>query len=330
MSSIAAVSALADVSAAQWGLLTTAQANDVGVSRVQLTRLAQQGLIERLTQGVYRDAHIPENELDGLRATWLSTEPGLLAEQRLANPSAIVSGRTAAYVHGLGDLVPEPYEFSTPKRRQTQRPELRYRHQPLTPNERTIIAGLPVTTIERTIADLLRAREDRSLVADALADGVRGGIVDLDELTAHLAPLAARNGHPPNDGRALLQQLLESGGVDTASLLRHLTETTLWQAMPIAPFAATMSEHVSEAFTHAVTDAFRTAYPSLSPSIDTAALTNAAFNAINVDHLWANMSADFFAALTPTLPATSFIETTAILDQLATRPHEYESTDDED
>ncbi|WP_271986228.1 type IV toxin-antitoxin system AbiEi family antitoxin domain-containing protein [Pseudoclavibacter terrae] len=99
MSSISAVGALADVSAAQWGLLTTAQANDVGVSRVQLTRLARQGLIERLTQGVYRDAHIPENELDGLRAAWLSTEPGLLAEQRLANPSAIVSGRTTAYVH---------------------------------------------------------------------------------------------------------------------------------------------------------------------------------------------------------------------------------------
>lgn len=43
---------LGQVAEQQWGLVTTRQAADVGVSRLQLSRLQQVGTLERLTFGV--------------------------------------------------------------------------------------------------------------------------------------------------------------------------------------------------------------------------------------------------------------------------------------
>ena len=84
MSTAAALSALAAVSAGQWSLLTTAQAAAAGVSRVQLTRLTQQSHLERLVHGVYRNAGSAAGEFDDLRAAWLSTDPTRTAAERLS------------------------------------------------------------------------------------------------------------------------------------------------------------------------------------------------------------------------------------------------------
>lgn len=320
MTALASLGALAGISAAQWGLVTTAQANEIGVSRVQLTRLAQQGLIERLCHGVYRDAHTPEGEWDSLRAAWLSTAPRHTAEKRLAapDPGAVVSGRTAAHLHGLGDLLPEPFEFSTPRRRQSQRSELRYRHQPVGPADRTIRAGLPVTTVERTIADLIRAHEDLSLVADVLADGVRASVVDLEELAVHLAPLAARRAHARDDGDSFVQQLLEMGGVDAATQVQRLTASSVWRNAAADAFTRSAAVHVQSAFASAVSDAFLAHYPALFSGIDTTAVTDAAVKAIGMDKIMADISADFFTAVAPSLSPHIFTETAAIFSQLNT------------
>jgi len=43
--------AVADLAAAQWGLLTSAQAAQRGVTRLQLSRLAAAGLLDRIATG---------------------------------------------------------------------------------------------------------------------------------------------------------------------------------------------------------------------------------------------------------------------------------------
>ena len=184
---------LNELTAAQWGLVTTAQAARRGVSRLQLSRLVSDGLLERLGQGVYRATGVPVDRFEGIKAAWLSIDPKLTAEERLrrAVADAVVSGTTAAWLHGLGDLVPEPYEFTVPVRRQTQRRELRFRVRQLPLDSVTIREGLPVTTAEQTIADLVAAPTDHSLVADALADA-RG--LDRLRLANLLDPIAPRNG----------------------------------------------------------------------------------------------------------------------------------------
>ncbi|MEW5093627.1 type IV toxin-antitoxin system AbiEi family antitoxin domain-containing protein [Clavibacter michiganensis] len=226
MKSLDALPLLAELTAGQWGMVTTAQAEAVGVSRLQLSRLAQRGLLERMAHGVYRDAGSAPGEWDPIRAAWISTDSRRTAEERITSgdPRAVVGGSTAAHLHGYGDLQPEPYDFITSKRRQSQRSDVRYRQDQLDPHDVTIVAGLPTTAIERTIADLVLEDQDLSLVADVLADAVRAESIDLDRLADLLEPAARRPGRPADDGAGFLRQLLELGGVDAASRLQRALE----------------------------------------------------------------------------------------------------------
>lgn len=231
MHAVEALRALAGVSSSQWGMVTTAQASARGVSRVQLARLAESEHLERLSHGIYKDAGSPSDDIDDIRAAWLSTDPKRTAEERLNDGDAgvVISGATASYLHQLGDLRPEPYVFSAPIRRQSQRPDIRYKQRALTHDDVTLVNGLPTTTVERTIAELVKENEDLSLVANVLADAMRRNSLRLDRLSEMLAPLAARKGNSKNDGRALLEQLLEIGGVDIATQLDRVSNNPVWK-----------------------------------------------------------------------------------------------------
>ena len=95
---------LGQVTASQWGMVTTAQAASLGVSRLALARAAEAGHLIRLTQGVYREAGAPADEFEDLRAGWLATDPTRTAEDRLSEGSAgvVVSGVSAAWLHKMG------------------------------------------------------------------------------------------------------------------------------------------------------------------------------------------------------------------------------------
>ncbi|MGB3412686.1 MAG: type IV toxin-antitoxin system AbiEi family antitoxin domain-containing protein [Microthrixaceae bacterium] len=220
MKSSKALRVLAELSASQWGMVTTAQAATHGVERLDLSRLAKAGHLERLAHGVYRDAGAPADEFEELRAAWLAADPSRTSEARLRDlvSGIVVMGESAASLHGVGDLPADRHELSSPVRRQTQRSEISYRQRQLHPDDVTIARGLPVTTIERTIADLTEARTDLSLVADVLRDAARVRDLDTDRLADLLGPLATRNGHHKNDGAALLNHLATLAGLDVASL----------------------------------------------------------------------------------------------------------------
>ena len=215
---------LAELSVSQWGMVTTAQATARGPSRVDLARLARSGDLVRLAHGVYRDAGAPSDEYEDLRAAWLSTDPTRLAEARLGDAAAgvVVSGASAAWLHQIGELGADRHEFTAPVRRQSQRTEILYRQRRLDPAEVTIVGGLPVTTLERTIADLVEARTDLSLVADALSDAARTSRLDLERLAGLLAPLASRNGFREGDGKTLLARLMKLAGLDAAATAKRI------------------------------------------------------------------------------------------------------------
>lgn len=230
MGSSESLRVLAELSASQWGMVTTAQAAERGVQRLDLSRLAKAGHLERLAHGVYRDAGAPSDEYQSLRAAWLAADPSRTAEARLGDlvGGVVVVGPSAASLHGAGDLPADRHELSSPVRRQTQRPSISYRQQQLEPADVTIAHGLPVTTIERTIADLVGARTDLSLVAGVLRDAARGRNLDTGRLSDLLGPLAARNGHRKDDGTALLDRLTTLAGLDAASLAAEIgTSETL-------------------------------------------------------------------------------------------------------
>lgn len=66
----------------------------------------------------------------------------------------MVASSSAAILHGVGDLWANRHEFVTRQRRQTQRTEIRQQRL-LEDRDVTLVEGLPVMTLERTLADLL-------------------------------------------------------------------------------------------------------------------------------------------------------------------------------
>ena len=75
----------------------------------------------------------------------------------------------------------------------------------------TITHGLPVTTIERTVTDLVEARTDLSLVADVVRDAAQTRRLDTNRLKELLGPLAAVSG---------------GGGLSVSRTLRHTGRST--------------------------------------------------------------------------------------------------------
>jgi len=227
------VARASQLAAGQWGLLTTAQAARESITRLQLARLADAGVLERLGRGVYATTSSADEHLS-LRAAWLALDPTRTAEERLKDPitAGVVSHASAAGLHNLGDLLDDEHEVTLPQRKQTRREGIRVHRGDLTRQDVTIVEGLPVTTEERTIADLLRAGHDPEHIAQIIGQGVRRGVIDLTELAVHLDPLARRNNQP--NGEALVEYLLDLVGLSRAALSRELAQSPAGQDLVAA------------------------------------------------------------------------------------------------
>lgn len=222
MSSTKVAAQVSDLASNQWGLLTTTQAEAEGVSRLQLARLADAGVIERVDRGIYG---IPAamDERTELRAAWLSLEPKVAAEARLADPvsSGVVSHASAAALFEIGDLLSEVPEITVSTRKQSRR-GIRLHRGALSPEEVTIAHGLPVTTPARTVADLLRDGHDASHVAEVAGEALRRDLVTRQDLAIALEPVAKRHDQPT--GAAMLEYLLDMVGLSEKVLVSKLAE----------------------------------------------------------------------------------------------------------
>jgi hypothetical protein len=167
---------------------------------------------------VYAATAAPDEHRDK-RVAWLVLAPASTAEERLADPAAtgVVSHTSAAALHRLGDLLDDVPEVTVAQRKQTRRP-MHVHHLPFASRDSTLVAGLPVTTAERTVADLIRDGHDLDHIARLTGDGLTRGVIDLTDLARQLEPVAHRIG--TNDGRAAAARLVEIAGLDMASLLR--------------------------------------------------------------------------------------------------------------
>lgn len=205
---------LAGVAAEQWGLVTTAQARALGVSSQSMARLTNQGLLEPMTHGVYRVSGAPPEPTDELRAAWLTLDPSRRSAERARDVSpAVVSHRSAAGLHGLGDLDADLHEFTTEGRKQSRRPDIKLHRGHLAAGEWTVVDGLPVTTITRTVADLAADRVDGGHLASVVRDALTVKQVSDRALIASLTPYAQRYGASAGDGEALLARFIQESGV---------------------------------------------------------------------------------------------------------------------
>ncbi len=204
---------LSEVAEEQWGLITRQQTEHAGVPWPTLSRLTENGLLERVARGVYRIRGAAPADHLPLRAAWLQLDPESPAWKRLrANDVAVVSHTSAAALYGVGDLRSDVHEFTLRVRRQTRRPDVRIHRGALPDRDRVVLHGLPATRAGRMIADLLADHVDPVAVAQIL-DEVLRHVHDYPSIVAEqLAPQARRFGLRADDGIGLLDHMLRLAG----------------------------------------------------------------------------------------------------------------------
>ncbi|WP_205878920.1 type IV toxin-antitoxin system AbiEi family antitoxin domain-containing protein [Mycobacterium camsae] len=206
---------LADIAAGQWGLVTAAQARHVGLTHQQLTRMARSGILHRLHHGVYRLAGVPPDPFTELKVSWLALDPAATAAERLerSDPVGVVSHRSAARVHQLGDLDADLNEFTLTAGKRTRDPDTRIYKRALDRSDWQVIGGLPTTTVGVTLADLAAATTDGGHLGSVLRDAILHAKITYLDAAAVLRPYAHEYGAPLGNGRTLVKTLLAQTGL---------------------------------------------------------------------------------------------------------------------
>lgn len=123
------------------------------------------------------------------------TEAGLIrAALECAGSGAVVSHHTAAEVLGLRprSLIDEPVHLTVPHgQRKRPIPGIRF-HQTRRPADTVSVAGIPVTSPARTIADIAATCEIND-VRGIAATAVHRGLVSVDQLVTATRPRASRH-----------------------------------------------------------------------------------------------------------------------------------------
>lgn len=127
-----------------------AEIRPLGISRHQLDRAVEDGLVRRVVRGVYLRADAPDDLETRLQAVSIALRPG-----------QVVSDRTAAWLHGIDLFQYAEHEVGLPIETCALRGEPRSRlsgvdgrTRDLKPEDVLLWHGIPVTTPLRTAADL--------------------------------------------------------------------------------------------------------------------------------------------------------------------------------
>lgn len=163
------------------GLFTSKDARAGGIQDSVLVRLAQRGRLERMSRGVYRIAHYPTDRLAQYREAVLWAQANHHGPERIA-----LSHETALLIYGISDLNPSRVHLTVPKsvRLRRERPEWITIHQAdLAENEIGQHEGIPVTTVSRSIVDVLSTTHRTEIARQAITEALRDGLLSSTEAT---------------------------------------------------------------------------------------------------------------------------------------------------
>jgi hypothetical protein len=211
--------AIADVTQQQHGLITLAQLDDLGITRRQRQVRLRAGRWESPYSGIYR--------IGGLPASWKSD---LLAACLAGDGAA--SHRSAAALRDLPGARRDRVEIITERWERAQHAGLVVHESLLLDDvDRDVVAGIPTTTVERTIFDLCSCSSD--VVVDLAIDrALSRDLTDHTRLVATEARLATR-GRP---GAARFHQVMarrvEGAATPESPPERLLAHALVGQGLP--------------------------------------------------------------------------------------------------
>ena len=155
------------------GVIPAAAARRAGISANTLVKLATRGRLQRVARGVYKLPIYPQS-----RARYAQFHEALALLSASKGPRAAISHESALEVWGLSDASSTKVHATIPPTVRLRRdvpPWMKVHRADLLDDEVEQSHGLLVTSVERTISDMIEiGRHDLGLqaVRDALASGI--------------------------------------------------------------------------------------------------------------------------------------------------------------
>jgi very-short-patch-repair endonuclease len=163
------------LAAAQFGVVTFAQLRELGFSKGAISRSTEARRLLRIHRGVYAVGH---------RA--LSAHGRALAAVLACGDGALLSHRSAAWLHGLQSWAPREPEVTVANSGHRRARIRLHRTGLLTPADACERERLPTTSLARTMLDIA-AEETPRRVRNAVERAERLGLLDLDSIDSQLA-----------------------------------------------------------------------------------------------------------------------------------------------
>lgn len=171
----------------QAGYFTAQQALSAGMDRSTLRHHARPGgRYERARTGLYRLRHFPSSPHEHVVAAWLP----------LRQTGAVVSHESGLELYELSDVIPSAVHLSLTRSKRGQRPRpgvrLHTLERPPSQAEVRKIAGVPVTTPERTIVDALEAGTQAEQIELAIRQALERGLTTARRLRVAASSRSSR------------------------------------------------------------------------------------------------------------------------------------------
>ena len=162
---------LYEIAESQAGYFTAQQARDVGFSWERLSDNAATGKFSRIQHGIYRLSHFPGSRYEDLFIAWLS-----------AGVKSVISHESALAVYELSDQLPSEIHVILPRNSSRRKKGFRIHTNALSPEEITWREGLRVTTVERTLVDVLSRGFAQEQIELAVHQALQRGLITSESL----------------------------------------------------------------------------------------------------------------------------------------------------
>ncbi|TXK16358.1 type IV toxin-antitoxin system AbiEi family antitoxin domain-containing protein [Homoserinibacter sp. GY 40078] len=166
-----------EIAASRNGVVTIAEAEDVGVPAVEVRKLAGRGALRAYGQGVYTHRDVPTTPF---------TEPAVAVA--LAGEGAFLQRESVLDLLGLGQFNPPRVRVGTRRRVRRALPgwmDLKYRTD-MPAEDLTEYEGIPATTVRRALEDM-RHRMPPERWEKLVDQALRRDLIDVGELPAEAA-----------------------------------------------------------------------------------------------------------------------------------------------
>jgi predicted transcriptional regulator of viral defense system len=155
----------------QAGYFSSLQAEEAGYTYERLSDLTTRGQFKRIIRGVYRLPYFPTTRFEDLHIASLRT-----------GPDSVVSHESALAVYDLSDIIPAKTHIIIPRTGSRRRKDIQLHTNILQADEITQRDGLNITTVERTISDVIIGGVSYQHARQAIQEALQRGLTTKSKL----------------------------------------------------------------------------------------------------------------------------------------------------